>query len=270
MHAVSNLMLLCPECHKLVDDHADEYTAAVLRRHKKAHEDRVFMLTATHPDRHTVALVFTARIGGRIVSVSLPEMQQAVAPRYMGPHDLRAVEDDQQTLVRTEAAALQIRQEILADSRVLRRAVPQAERVLLAVGGDAERHNEAVVADGHAVHEQADQVERLERGGLPRRQLGRPTKRRLTARLLVPRLRIVAGTGSRLRAYRRVATPTSLCSTTRRFNGSTSAIAWNVGSGTSRPSARTRGRRTATLRPPNTTSLLTVPAREAWRSASWA
>ena len=36
---------------------------------------------------------------------------------------------------------------------------------------------------------------------------------------------------------------------------------WNVGSGTSRPAARTRRRETATLRPPSTTWLGTVPAR---------
>ncbi|MBA2602977.1 MAG: hypothetical protein H0U94_05275 [Acidobacteria bacterium] len=64
-----------------------------------------------------------------------------------------------------------------------------------------------------------------------------------------------------------MATPTSICSTTRRLSGSTSAIAWKVGKATSWPSARTRGRRTTTFRPPSTTSLLTVPAREAWRSA---
>lgn len=73
--------------------------------------------------------------------------------------------------------------------------------------------------------------------------------------------------GSRLRAYWRVATPTNICSTTRRFSGSLSANVRNVGSSTSRPSARTRGRRIATFRPPSTTSLATVPAREAARSA---
>src|SRR5262249_44549357 len=46
------------------------------------------------------------------------------------------------------------------------------------------------------------------------------------------------------------------------------AKARNVGSATSRPSARTRGRRICTLRPPSTTSLGTVPARPAARS-SW-
>jgi hypothetical protein len=98
-HDLSNLMLLCPQCHKLVDDHPEQYTTDVLRKHKKAHEDRVFMLTDTKPDRHTVAVAMTAKIGERAVSVSLAEMQDAVAPRYLGPRDvveidLTAMPDD--------------------------------------------------------------------------------------------------------------------------------------------------------------------------------
>ncbi len=92
VHDISNLMLLCGNCHKLVDDHPDEYTTEVLRKHKLAHESRIFMLTGTHPDRHTVALVLVARIAGRTVSVSLPEMQQAVAPRYLGARDVITVD----------------------------------------------------------------------------------------------------------------------------------------------------------------------------------
>jgi 5-methylcytosine-specific restriction endonuclease McrA len=88
VHALSNLILLCPQCHKLVDDDPDQWPAAVLRKHKKAHEDRVFMLTETKPDRHTVAVALTARIGGKAVSISLPEMQAAVAPRYLGQRDV--------------------------------------------------------------------------------------------------------------------------------------------------------------------------------------
>lgn len=92
VHDVANLMLLCPACHKLVDDNPDEFTVKVLRRHKKAHEDRIFMLTKTAPDRHTVALVFKARIANRIVSVSTPEIQQAVAPRYLSPRDIVTID----------------------------------------------------------------------------------------------------------------------------------------------------------------------------------
>ncbi len=88
VHALANLILLCPQCHKLVDDDPGQWPAAVLRKHKKAHEDRVFMLTETRPDRHTVAVALTAKIGGRAVSISLPEMQEAVAPRYLGGRDV--------------------------------------------------------------------------------------------------------------------------------------------------------------------------------------
>lgn len=59
-----------------------------------------------------------------------------------------------------------------------------------------------------------------------------------------------AGTGASLRAYCRVATLTSICSTMRRFNGSLSANAWKAGNGTSAPSRRTRGRRMTIFRPP--------------------
>jgi SMODS-associated and fused to various effectors sensor domain/HNH endonuclease len=92
IHRLPNLMLLCPECHKLIDDDPVQYTLEVLRGHKKAHEDRVFMLTDTKPDRHTVALSLKAKVGGQMVTVSLPEMQQAVAPRYVGPRDLLEID----------------------------------------------------------------------------------------------------------------------------------------------------------------------------------
>ena len=101
-------------------------------------------------------------------------------------------------------------QQALTHRGVLRRALPEAERVLLAVGRDPEGHDHAVLADVHAVEEQRDEVEAVQGRGLPR-----PPRL-----FLVPRLTTSAGTGSRLRAYWRVATPTSSCSTTRRFSGS--------------------------------------------------
>ena len=91
------------------------------------------------------------------------------------------------------------------------------------------------------------------------------TNRRLTALLLVPRVRTSAPSGSRLRSYWRVATPMSICSTTRRLRGSVCVKASTEGSATSWPSRRTRGRRIPTLRPPSTTSLGACPAREARR-----
>ncbi|HKS94601.1 MAG TPA: hypothetical protein VJV74_00550 [Terriglobia bacterium] len=118
------------------------------------------------------------------------------------PQRFRAVEDHQQAAVGAQTAALEIREQVLTDAGVFRRAIPQAERVFLAIGSDPECHDHAVLADVHAVDDQADQVERLERRGLHAASCAAVfvTNRRLTALLLVPRLRIVAGTGSRLRA----------------------------------------------------------------------
>lgn len=99
IHDISNLMLLCPNCHKLVDDRPEEFPAAVLRSHKKAHEDRVFQLTDTKPDRDTVAVVLRGKIAGRPVAISLAEIQKAIAPQYCGDRclfdiDLTAFNDD--------------------------------------------------------------------------------------------------------------------------------------------------------------------------------
>ena len=105
---------------------------------------------------------------------------------------LRAVEDHQQAAVRAEPTTLQIRQQALTHGAVFRRAVPHAQRVLGAVLGHADRHDEAMLADVHAVEQQPR---------APRSSNGRAchvsswarvltTKRRLTALLLVPRLGI--------------------------------------------------------------------------------
>ncbi|MGA7617103.1 MAG: SAVED domain-containing protein [Thermoanaerobaculia bacterium] len=80
---VNNLMLLCSECHKLIDDHPDRYTVSTLRAFKRRHEKRISELTAMHPEFKTTALVLKANIGGRPVAISLPQVQAAVAPRYV-------------------------------------------------------------------------------------------------------------------------------------------------------------------------------------------
>lgn len=89
---------------------------------------------------------------------------------------LRPVEDHEQAAVGAQAATLEIREQALAHGGVLRRAVPEAKRVFLAIGRDAESHDEAVIADVDAVDQQRDQVECVERRTLPGREL-RPRPR---------------------------------------------------------------------------------------------
>lgn len=82
INSVDNLMLLCPPCHKLVDDHPDEHSVDRLRRHKTLHEDRIHYVTGISSNLRTMIVRFTARIGGRVPSISFSEIAQAVEPRY--------------------------------------------------------------------------------------------------------------------------------------------------------------------------------------------
>lgn len=98
LNHISNLILLCPACHKLVDQDPDRYPVSVLREFKRAHEDRVHMLAETKPDRETLALRFIANIADHAIEVSHAEMQEAAAPRYFNPRevldiDLTAIAD---------------------------------------------------------------------------------------------------------------------------------------------------------------------------------
>lgn len=88
LNHISNLILLCPPCHKHVDEDPDRFTVAVLREFKRAHEDRIFRLTATDPGRLTVALRMTANIGDQAVEITHAAMQEAVAPLYFNPREV--------------------------------------------------------------------------------------------------------------------------------------------------------------------------------------
>lgn len=79
---VSNLMLLCPQCHKLIDDHPDKYPVTVLAKYKEAHEDRILHVTGLGPDRKTTVVQLKARIAGQAIAIPVAQVTNAVAPRY--------------------------------------------------------------------------------------------------------------------------------------------------------------------------------------------
>jgi hypothetical protein len=80
---------------------------------------------------------------------------------------LRTVEDHQQTAIRPQPATLEICQEALTHGRILGRAVPDAEGVFALGVIDAQRHDDAVLADVDAIDQQRHEVERVERGRPP-------------------------------------------------------------------------------------------------------
>ena len=79
---VDNLMLLCPACHKLIDDHPNEYPRERLEGYKREHEERIRHLTDLGSDRKTCVIVFKAPIAGHTVAVPFDPVVEATFPRY--------------------------------------------------------------------------------------------------------------------------------------------------------------------------------------------
>jgi SMODS-associated and fused to various effectors sensor domain/HNH endonuclease len=79
---VGNLMLLCPGCHKLIDDRPGEYTKKTLREYKGRHEEHISHMTGLSPKKRTSILVFTANIADQSVVVPFDQILEAVSPRY--------------------------------------------------------------------------------------------------------------------------------------------------------------------------------------------
>jgi hypothetical protein len=79
---VNNLMLLCPQCHKLIDDHPDQYPVSVLQKYKETHEDRILHVTGLGPDRKTTVVQLKARIARQAIAIPVAQVTKAVAPRY--------------------------------------------------------------------------------------------------------------------------------------------------------------------------------------------
>lgn len=77
---INNLMLMCPEHHKLIDDHEKLYTVEVLNAMKKKHEDRVKQLLALKPDKERTVVIFQARIGTRPAAVNNEDAREALWP----------------------------------------------------------------------------------------------------------------------------------------------------------------------------------------------
>lgn len=79
---LSNLMLLCPKCHKTIDTHPDEYPVPVLEKYKQSHEQRIKHVTGLGPDVKTSVVQLKGKIGGQPVGIPAGQVVAAVAPRY--------------------------------------------------------------------------------------------------------------------------------------------------------------------------------------------
>jgi hypothetical protein len=118
---LDNLMLMCHACHKQIDDFPEEFSRETLEEYKKAHEDRIRLLTSASPDRQTSALILTSKIGGQTVKISPAEIIEAVSPRYPATRngtiiDLQNIEDVGEEFYKVATALVKRKIEWFLDS----------------------------------------------------------------------------------------------------------------------------------------------------------
>lgn len=113
VHALENLMLLCPECHKLIDDRPDDFSRESLSEYKRDHEARIRHLTGLRPDMATTIVQLKAKIAGRSVDIPVSHVYEAVSPRWPSDRqghviDLSNINIDDADGARTAAAQIDV------------------------------------------------------------------------------------------------------------------------------------------------------------------
>ena len=89
INSVDNLMLLCAECHKLIDDHPKQYSRALLEQFKAQHEERILRVTGIGPDRKTAVLVL------KLLSAAIQLSSRRHRSFLPFSHDIRKAELEQ-------------------------------------------------------------------------------------------------------------------------------------------------------------------------------
>lgn len=118
---VENLMLLCPGCHKLIDDQPDRFTRKALAEYKKRHEEHIRHMTGLSPEHKTSLLIFTANIGEQASFIPFDHLLEAVSPYYPASRpgkviDLTAIRIDDASSLSTAQDTIKRRMEELYDS----------------------------------------------------------------------------------------------------------------------------------------------------------
>lgn len=78
-----NLMLMCPECHKFIDNEGvGNYGIERLLKMKKEHEDRIMMLTDISPSRKSLVVFYEANVGYDSPNFCQNDIFLTMAPDY--------------------------------------------------------------------------------------------------------------------------------------------------------------------------------------------
>lgn len=88
----SNIMLLCPECHKYIDNEgAEKYDSMTLQNMKQHHENRMRFLTGLSEDLQAHIVTYGSKIENHIHDFSFKQLQEALLPNFY-PNDLTTID----------------------------------------------------------------------------------------------------------------------------------------------------------------------------------
>lgn len=79
---ISNLMLLCRNCHKPIDTNRDQYPVALLRKMKLDHEERVALVTSIDPERKSTIVLYGANVGVHSSPLTYERAARAMFPDW--------------------------------------------------------------------------------------------------------------------------------------------------------------------------------------------
>ena len=85
LNEAGNLMLMCHDCHKTIDQDKDgaKYSASLLQKWKTEHEYRVFTVTGIAANRKSHVVFYGSNIGGQRSSLQQEDAMEAMFPnRY--------------------------------------------------------------------------------------------------------------------------------------------------------------------------------------------
>jgi hypothetical protein len=89
LNNVSNLMLVCHDCHKTIDEDKDtrRYTGDLLSEWKKQHEQRVAIVTGIRPNKKSHVILYGANIGEQNSPLQVEAAIEAMFPEWYPAED---------------------------------------------------------------------------------------------------------------------------------------------------------------------------------------
>lgn len=79
---VTNLMLMCPRHHRMIDRITKKYSDEVLRQMKRVHEERIERLTAIKTDKTSHVLIYKGTIGAHQPKIDYQDTWSAMEPEW--------------------------------------------------------------------------------------------------------------------------------------------------------------------------------------------